>query len=104
MQASTPADVSETSLSSLLDDKFLRSLSDVRDVDEAHKIVTINSDPTAAVYQYHEDQPLLLHWWWMHTLRLITIMMRLMKKMMRARAKEEDKGRRAENSSAVHKV
>ncbi|KAG2321515.1 hypothetical protein Bca4012_057406 [Brassica carinata] len=104
MQASAPADVSETSLSSLLDDKFLRNLSDVRDVDEALKIVTIDSDPTAAVYQYHEHQPLFLHWWWMHTLRLITIMMRLMKKMMRARAKEEDKGRRAEKSSAVHKV
>ncbi|KAG5396657.1 hypothetical protein IGI04_018471 [Brassica rapa subsp. trilocularis] len=64
MQASAPADVSETSLSSLLDNKFIRSLSDVRDVDEALKIVTINSDPTVA-------------------------------KMMRARAKEEDKGRRA---------
>ena len=51
MQASAPADVSETSLSSLIDDKFLRSLSDVRDVDEALKIVTIDSDPTAAVYQ-----------------------------------------------------
>lgn len=51
MQASAPADVSETYLSSLLDDKFLRSLSDVRDVDEALKIVTIDLDPTAAVYQ-----------------------------------------------------
>ncbi|CAN7090484.1 unnamed protein product [Brassica rapa subsp. narinosa] len=48
MQASAPADVSETYLSSLLDDKFLRSLSDVRDVDEALKIVTIDLDPTAA--------------------------------------------------------
>ncbi|KAL0827860.1 hypothetical protein Bca101_051538 [Brassica carinata] len=73
MQANAPADVSETSLSSLIDDKFLRSLSDVRDVDEALKIVTIDSDPTAA-------------------------------KMKKARAKEEDKGRRAEKSSAVHKV
>ncbi|KAG2312941.1 hypothetical protein Bca52824_024498 [Brassica carinata] len=91
MQASAPADVSETSLSFLLDDKFLRSLSGVRDVDKVLKIVTIDSYLTVAAYQYHEDQPLLLHWWWMHTLRLITIMMRLMKEMMRARAKEEDK-------------